>query len=305
MRRGWSLAEVRVAASWFGLAVLFVTVGVAVTVPAVAQPSNQPPVDARTLLDSPASPHGYGRLLLDYLVVISAPDDAVVTRFDYDKLAAAPDQEHLREDLRRRFLDAHPGGMDPSTRTAWALNAYNFLVIDAVMTHYREPNGERIHSIADIGAKSFAVFDDPWFEVQGKAYSLNSFEKHFLFHDVDREAKQIPEDLDPRLHFALVCAARSCPPLWLRPFQPQTLDEDLTTVTENALQLPQHLRDEGRIVHLGKIFEWYEPDFAAYGGVAGFLERFAPPDVRKALAAKGSRVKLVTDIEWDWTLNAP
>lgn len=304
MRSTWKPATMGSAAGGFGAAVA-VALALAGTVPATAQPLTQTPPDARALLDSPSSPHGYDRLLRDFVVVVPAPNGAVNTRFDYKRLLASPDQGDRREDLRHRFLSAHPDGMDPSTRTAWAINAYNFLVIDVVTTHYQEPDRQPIHSIADIGATSFAVFEDPWFEIDGTHYSLNSFEKHFLFHDVDREAKKIPKDLDPRIHFALVCAAQSCPPLWLTPFQPETLDSDLTTVTENALRLPSQLRDEGRIVHLSKIFEWYEADFAAYGGVAGFLERFAPSDVKKALAAGGSRVKLATDIEWNWTLNQP
>lgn len=304
MRRSWKPARVGNAAGGLGAAVMIATT-LAAAVPTAAQPASQPPPDARALLDSPSSPHGYDRLLRDFVVVVPAPDGAVATRFDYKRLLASPDQADRREDLRSRFLSAHPDGMDPSTRTAWAINAYNFLVIDAVATHYQEPDREPIHSIADIGSTSFAIFDDPWFQINGTPYSLNSFEKHFLFHDVDREAKKIPKDLDPRIHFALVCAAKGCPPLWLTPFQPETLDADLTTVTENALKLPSQLKDEGRIVHLSKIFEWYEADFAAYGGVAGFLERFAPPDVQKELAGAGSRVKLATDIEWDWTLNQP
>jgi len=162
--------------------------------------------------------------------------------------------------------------------------------------------GGELKSISDIGKGEFSVFDQERFEIAGKSYSLNRFEHHFLFGDVDRESGRIPKDLDPRFHFALVCAAKGCPPLWPEPLDPQTLDRQLAAMTRNALRSPRQLRASGNTIHVSQIFAWYKADFERVG-MRAFLETYAPEDVAAMLA--GASKKIVADIEWDWSLNRP
>ena len=83
--------------------------------------------------------HGTLRIVakLDGEQVISADPVLGYMHRGYEKLAEDPGQQRLREELRRRFLSLAPGSMDEATRQAWAVNAYNFIIIDIVMVFFK------------------------------------------------------------------------------------------------------------------------------------------------------------------------
>jgi hypothetical protein len=267
-----------------------------------AQP--QPAVE-RVLIDTPAVPAGYARLLGEGILRLPRPDGGFDTRFDYAALARRPGSREWMATLRSRFLEVDPSAMDDATRRAWALNAYNFLVIDLVLDYRVGVDGDPLESIRDIGRGNFAVFDEPRIPVAGERLSLNAFEHRYLFLDVDRASHRVPAELDPRHHFALVCAAKGCPPLWPEPFLPETLAEQLDRATRNALASPAQVQLEGRVLRVSRIFDWYAIDFERYGGIQGFLRRYAPPEVAARLEDPRERITIRTDLEWDWSLNRP
>jgi len=266
---------------------------------ASGQPGDQQPI----LLETPAVPAGYAQLLRDIVVQTPLPDGGFETRVDYVKLFEDPGQQRLRAEIRRRFLSLDPASLDDATRQAWAVNAYNFLVIDIIMEQLAVA-GEVV-SIADIGAGDFAVFDEDILEIGEEVYSLNRFETHFLFREIDRKTRVIPEGLDPRIHFVLVCAAKGCPPLWPEPFRPEKLDAQLDEATRNALMSQRHLRVDAEGVHVSKLFDWFGRDFDGHGGPAGFLLRYAPTPMLEALEDEENRLVVYPDLEWDWSLNQP
>ena len=252
--------------------------------------------------DGPVAPAAYGWLLDHFVVTVDLPGGGHESRFDYADLLAETDQAEVRGHVRERFLAVDEGALEPAARTAWAINAYNFFVIDTVLDHYLDAAGDTLKSISDIGSKPFAVFDEPLIPVAGTTYSLNRFETHFLFHDVDRKGGRAPAGLDPRIHFALVCAARGCPPLAAEPYRAETLDEQLDEAVENALRSPRQLRLEGDTLHVSRIFDWYAVDFGGAEGVRAYLARYAPAPAREKLAAGAA---ILPDLEWDWSLNRP
>jgi hypothetical protein len=254
------------------------------------------------LVETPYSPPGYARLLKEYVVELPLDGGGFETRFDYVRFWEATDQEEIRDELRAKFLSGDPHALDPKARSAWAVNAYNFLVIDLVMDHLVTPDGEELESIADIGEGKLTVFDEERFEIAGALYSLNRFVHHFLFNDVDREARRIPRELDPRLHFALACGAKGCPALWPEPLVPPRLDAQLASMTKNALRNPRHLRLSKGTVHVSKIFEWYAVDFIREGR-REFIKKHSPEEVVRRFEASPPRI--VADLEWDWSLNRP
>jgi hypothetical protein len=80
-------------------------------------------------------------------------------------------------------------------------------------------------------------------------------------------------DLDPRLHFALNCGARSCPPIKL--FTPQNLDDGLSLAAAAFCESEVQVHD--KVVSLSRILMWYGGDFAAdeegvLKRVAGYME---------------------------------
>jgi len=226
----------------------------------------------------------------------------LTTGFDYARLRERQDPAGADGTLamiHRQLLAVAPSQMTAAERTAWGINLYNFLVIRQVVRHLG-PAERPLQSVMDV--KDF--FEAPVVTVEDVSYSLNGFERHFLFADFDRKSDAPPASLDPRVHFAIVCGARGCPPLLGRPYRAVTLERDLEANTRAALETRQHARMDPRTGRftVSSIFDWYEKDFGGRAGVIEFLKRYGPTPLRLSFGSIG--VETVTGfIPWDWRLN--
>ena len=81
---------------------------------------------------------------------------------------------------------------------------------------------------------------------------------------------------EPRIHFALVCAAVSCPPLRREAYTGGRLDEQLDAQARAFLASPERNRVDAasRTVFLSPVFGWYREDF---GGTDEALGRLLAP----------------------------
>jgi hypothetical protein len=96
----------------------------------------------------------YQALLDDYLVVTSAPGASIDTRFDYERLYDARDRNPRLDRIRADLLAVSPDSMAPGVRRAWAVNTYNFLVLETATrnllipmrgrTRYTDPREIRV-----------------------------------------------------------------------------------------------------------------------------------------------------------------
>ena len=204
-------------------------------------------------------------------------------RVDYTKLKANPEK-------LERYLDllavAKPKELSYNAQLAFWVNAYNALVIKGVIDHYPTTSVRKVKPFR-------GFFYRLKFQVAGKTYTPNQIE-----HGIIRT-----EFVDPRIHFVLVCASTSCPPIKNSAFSAETIEEHLETATFNFVQNPEQVRIDRakRRVYLSKIFKWYDDDFTeGYDGVVDFLTDYLSPEDAEFLAS--------TDIEfhyldYDWTLN--
>ncbi|HEV2294734.1 MAG TPA: DUF547 domain-containing protein [Tepidisphaeraceae bacterium] len=113
--------------------------------------------------------------------------------------------------------------------------------------------------------------------------------------------------VDPRIHFAVNCMSRSCPPLRQEPYTGDKLDAQLREQGDRYLSDPPAVRRDGEEVELNSIFtNYYKGDFIhAYrkptgSDDAGLLEAIRP------FAAPGSPVHSATGysgIGYDRSLN--
>ncbi len=249
---------------------------------------------------------GYQKLLDDYLHVISGPGEPIETRFDYLRLDGLPGYHERMGRIRRALLAVPPDSMSARERLAWAINLYNFRVIELVMRDLRDPRTKQlipgVREIAFFHGVDF--FEQPGLQVGDSSYTLNAFERRFLFADFDRASPAPPpRELDPRVHFAIVCAAVGCPPLLPRAYRADSLDAQLDFAVRNALANPRHLRwmaAEGRLF-TSQLFGWYRRDFEPEGPLA-FILRYAPAAVARSLRERGVK-DLDQEIPWDWSLN--
>jgi hypothetical protein len=67
-------------------------------------------------------------------------------------------------------------------------------------------------------------------------------------------------EIDPRIHFALVCASSSCPPIDV--YTAERLDEELDLSARSFINGGGVIIDpEHDIIRISKIFDWYDKDF--------------------------------------------
>ncbi|HEU4726163.1 MAG TPA: DUF547 domain-containing protein [Candidatus Eisenbacteria bacterium] len=187
-------------------------------------------------------------------------------------------------------------------RLAYYLNAYNLATLDLIL-RFRKERGGRLGSIQEIpGAWSRYRW-----RIGGVERTLDDLE-----HRVIRL-----EFSEPRVHMALVCASRSCPPLPAKAFA----GADLEAALENAARAFVNDETRNRItpgdgrVRISKIFEWYGGDFVGHyrdealdylygeknGAVLAFASRYLPEAAVKALRLKEAAVEF---LPYDWNLNA-
>jgi hypothetical protein len=194
--------------------------------------------------------------------------------------------------LRQSFAKVEVAALDRKQQLAFWLNLYNVNVVAVVVDHYP------VESIRDISTDPIVrlnVFKKPNVPFGGGTISLDAIE-----NDKVREGFH-----DPRIHFALNCAAKSCPPLRTEAFAGARVDAQLDDQARRFLAGPG-LRVERRgsevTLHVSKIFDWFEKDFEAWGGgVLTFLRRHAPPEKAHAIPSTGD-VEIEHD-DYDWSLN--
>jgi hypothetical protein len=173
-----------------------------------------------------------------------------------------------------------PAGIPANEKKAALINAYNALTVRWILENYP--------------VKSIWRTDDPFRKprhtVDGQVVSLDTIET------------RLRELGDPRVHAALVCAARSCPPLRWEAYTGARLDEQLDDNTRRWLGNPavNEFLPEQRTARVSPIFEWYAGDFARSGGVARFLSRFAPEGKGAFLERPDARLEYK---DYNWGLN--
>jgi uncharacterized membrane protein YdjX (TVP38/TMEM64 family) len=201
---------------------------------------------------------------------------------DYAGLQA--DQARLDAYLAA-VADAPFDALGRDGKLALLINAYNACTLKLIVEH------PPLESIMDIPAAE--RWDAVRWNVGGNVWSLNQIE-----HEQIR-----PKFVEPRIHFALVCAAVGCPPLRNETYGPARLDQQLSEQTQYVHQHATWFSYDARsnVLRLTKLYDWYGDDFVQVAGsTVEFAARYSP-ELKQALE-NGVRPK----IEWlpyDWKLN--
>ena len=149
------------------------------------------------------------------------------------------------------------GILTPTRGVALFINAYNACTLALVVDRLpADASTWATWSIKDAGSTFTSVWRSYRFEVAGKRYTLDEME-----HAVLRPLG------DPRIHMAINCASRSCPPLIAEPFRLATLDAQLEAAARAFAASPHHLRLDEGVLRINPILDWFGADFAAGGGV--------------------------------------
>lgn len=232
-------------------------------------------IESPTSNAAPVSHELFNSLLKKYV-----SDKGVVSYGGFKK-----DQKELKKYLDMLSSNAPAKSWSDNEKLAFWINAYNAFTIQLILDNA----DQNLTSIKDIGSKIKIPFvNTPWdvkfIVIGGKKMDLNNIE-----HGIIR--KQFKE---PRIHFALVCAAKSCPPLRNEAFTAERLNEQLTSQGEKFVNDTSKNKISKSEVTISKIFDWYGMDFK-------------PTPIVETLN-KYSKIKIEANAKvnyntYDWALN--
>jgi hypothetical protein len=157
---------------------------------------------------------------------------------------------------------------------AYWINLYNIATISLVIDNYP------VKSIKDIaGGKPW---DKDFIKVGSKLYSLNDIENKIIR----------PIFKDARIHFALNCGAKSCPPLLNTAFVGSSLNSQLDKQTKAFINDKSSNSFSSSNYRISRIFDWYGEDF---GDLPNFINKYSSTKVGKGATKSFT--------EYNWTLN--
>ena len=236
---------------------------------------------------------GFDRFLSQVVVVST---DGTSNRVDY---SVASDEKALLEDYlsvlasvsEEEFLQ-----FGKANQTAFLINAYNAAMIQKILQRYPD-----IDSVWDFGRIFNHPFKDRFVELFGERMSLDDIEHGRLRGD--------PALFDPRVHFAVNCASKGCPPLRPAAFNGSSLDAALDEQASIFLsdRTKNGMNPTTNRLTLSPIFDWYGEDFGVPGlkGELAYLSQYAASlglddDAVRALNEGSSKIEWS---DYDWALN--
>ncbi len=195
---------------------------------------------------------------------------------------------------------------DRGQRLAFWINIYNTAVI---------------HGVIELGLKQSVkefprFFDRIVYEIGGHCFSLNDMEHGILrgnrrhpyrllrpFRKRDSRFAFAVIPIDPRIHFALVCGARSCPPIGS--YEAEQIDFQLQLASLSFINSPQvKILPEEKTVWISRIFKWYKTDFGRSNeALIDTLLRFLDEGEKKTFLRENRERIRIRYQPYDWNLN--
>lgn len=214
------------------------------------------------------------RLVIDHSVWHSILQKHVSEDGQVDYRGLQSDRAKLNQYLQM-LAQNHPSKTwSKEEQMAFWINAYNAFTIALILDH------SPLKSITDLD--NGKVWDRKWIKIGEKIYSLNNIENDILR----------PQFQDARIHFAVNCAAASCPPLLNEAYTAANLNALLDHRTRAFINDQAYNKITPASVKLSKIFDWYAVDF---GNLISFLNQYS----RTKIQFNAS----VDYLNYDWSLN--
>ena len=196
-------------------------------------------------------------------------------------------------------------GLSGDNATAFWLNLYNALIIHANISIGPPRNMiERSRFFGSlgyyIGGYKYTLSEIEHAILRGNRKPPASFSR--LFKRNDPRMTHVIPNLDPRIHFALVCGAKSCPPI--RVYDAKNLDTALQWATEGFCSEEVIVNEAKRTVTLSRIFQWYAKDFGRKPKqVLWWIVDYLPEDDRNALKRLLTGKVKIKYSTYDWDTN--
>lgn len=176
------------------------------------------------------------------------------------------------------------GSLSADEQKAYWINAYNAFTVKIVVDYYP------VKSIQDIVKKSGnnakTTWDIAFIKLGSKTFTLNEIEHSILRKNYD----------EPRFHFALVCAAKSCPKLRNEAYEASKLPAQLEDQTKTFINNGKDNLLTAKSAQISQLFNWYKDDFTkSSGSILTYLNKYA-----KVKLESGAKISY---LEYNWGLN--
>jgi hypothetical protein len=159
-------------------------------------------------------------------------------------------------------------------KLAYWLNAYNAFTLTLIVDNYPITSITKLDGGKPWDVKRITLGD--------KKYSLNDIENNIIR----------PQFKEPRIHFAVNCAARSCPPLLNHAWTAANLNSYFEQQAKKFINDTRFNILKPNEVKISRIFDWYAADF---GNIITFLNKYATTKINEK--AK------ISYLEYNWSLN--
>ena len=229
------------------------------------------------------------------------------SRVDYQRLRASEAYLRYRRELTPQLRQLDLASLSSrEERLAFWINLYNALVIDGVIAF------EVKRSVSEQLA-GLTFFRHAAYNVGGQRYSCDDIESGILranagnpfipgpqFSQGDPRLRWLIAPSEPRIHCALNCASRSCPPIGV--YAAEEIDAQLTLAARNFVNADTEVDQRTSTLTISAIYDWYKVDFGGPEGVVRFVRQHLPNDERRAWLSSGASINLVHRA-YDWALN--
>ena len=195
---------------------------------------------------------------------------------------------------------------DDNEKKAFWINIYNILIIHGVIEFDIHSSVlEIINFFGRIGYTIGGIFFTPD-DIEHGILRKNRPHPAFRlrpFSPFDKRLQFMVETFDPRIHFALVCASSSCPPIEF--YDPRHIDRQLDIAARSFINRRGLEIDKGKnIVRLSEIFKWYERDFGSNKtGMFSYLARYTDEETGSFLTTKPEKLG-IKYFPYNWNLNS-
>lgn len=165
---------------------------------------------------------------------------------------------------------------------AFWINVYNAFTIKLIIDNYP------MKSIKDLGGSLYKVntaWDIQFIKIGNDTYDLNNVEHGKLRREYN----------DPRVHFVLVCAAKSCPKLLNEAYSASKLDAQMDKAAKDFLKNSNKNKITPNKIEISSLFKWYKGDFTNDGSLINFLNQYAPLKINASAS--------ISYLDYDWSLN--
>lgn len=240
---------------------------------------------------------------------------ALVVSFYTLSNAQTPDYNALSEDFIRSLIDkssveshlqtlaeAQPKALAQQLNTdqkrkAFWINVYNGLVIS------------KLSKSPELFENRGSFFSSKQFVIAGKSISLDKIEHGIIRRSRKKlslgylkkwfpsrfEKRFWVDEIDGRVHYALNCGAKSCPPV--RIYTAQNFDAEIDASAKAYLQKHVKFEEEKKEIHIPVLFSWFIGDFGSKTGVRDFLVRY------EVLNESNKNTYDLKYLDYDWTLD--